>query len=325
MRAIVVEKFGAEPVLVDTPAPDPGPGQVQVAIAAASVNPLDQAAAAGYLAGVGSWEFPLVLGFDGAGVVSAVGEGVSSYSVGDRVYGQFWDAPQRWGTFAESTMVSAQPGLGALARIPDGLSDAVAAALPTAAMTAVAAVEAAGVQSGQRVLLLGAAGGVGTSVLQVAAARGITVIASASLEQTDQLRALGAASVVPRAAADLEEAVRGAAPQGVDAVLDTTGDAGLVAAAAAAGAVRQGGVVTSIAYGVPDALRTDSRVRVVDFQLERKAQRLAAVSELAAAGTLTPVITGEVAFSDALGALGGLPGRPGQVRGKTILRVTAQP
>ena len=237
---------------------------------------------------------------------------------------QFWDVPQRWGTFAETTVVGTHPVLGALGRILDGLPDAVAAALPTAAMTAVAALEAVGVQRSGRVLLPGAAGGVGTPGVQVAAARGIEVVASAALEQADQLRALGAGAVVPRTPADLVQALRSAAPDGVDAVLDTTGDASLVAAAA--GSVHQGGVVTSIAYGIPDLLRGDARVQVVDFQLERKPEReLAAVGELAAAGTPTPVITGEVTLADAPGALAGLPARPGHLRSKTLLRMTAHP
>lgn len=319
MRAIIVKQFGAELEAVDLPTPSPGPGQVQVALSAASVNPLDRAAAAGYLAQVGSWEFPLVLGFDGAGTVSGVGEGVTAYAVGDRVYGQLWDAPHRWGTFAETTVVSAEPALGALARVPHGVSDSAAAALPTAAMTAVAALEATGVQPGATVLLLGAAGGVGTMAVQVAAARGITLIASAAPEQADQLHALGAHHVLPRAAAELPEALRSAAPGGVDAVLDATGDTTLVTAAAQG--VRTGGVVTSISYGIPDALRADTRVRVVDFRLDRKPQRLAAAGDLAAAGALTPVITAEVPFADALSALAGLPARPGRVRGKTVVRI----
>ncbi|GAA4484125.1 NADP-dependent oxidoreductase [Actinoallomurus oryzae] len=319
MRAIGIEHFGETPALKEVPVPEPGSGEVQIAIEAASTNPLDLAIASGVLAALGECRFPLTLGMDGAGTVTAVGDGVTEFRVGDRVFGQFWSRPLRSGSFAEVAVVQAVPAFGALARIPDELPSDVAAALPTAGMTALGAIDVMRVPEGGTLAILGATGGVGTFAVQAAAARGIRVIATASAQVAEEVRELGATAIVVRGAEPLDQALRRLAPEGVDAIFDTVGDRSLTSSVA--GAVRDGGALLSIASGVDEKLLAEERIRVADYRLDRKPERLAELTKLVTAGTIRPVIGAVLSLEEAPRTLtGGV--EPTGMRGKTVLRVS---
>lgn len=318
MRAISIEHFGETPALRQVPVPEPGSGEVQVAIEAASTNPLDRAIASGALAEIGEYRFPLTLGMDGAGTVIATGDHVTEFRVGERVFGQFWSRPLRSGTFAGVAVVQAIPVFGALGRVPGGLPSEVAAALPTAGMTALGAIDAMRVPEGGTLVVLGATGGVGTFAVQAAAARGIRVIATASAQVAEEVRELGATEIVERGAEPLDRALRGLAPDGVDAVLDAVGDRSLTSGAA--GALRGGGALLSIAFGVGEGLLADERIRASEYRLDRKPERLAELATLVAAGTIRPVIGAMLPLEEAPRALtSGI--EPTGMRGKTVLRV----
>ncbi|MGW6443679.1 NADP-dependent oxidoreductase [Lentzea sp. NPDC055074] len=154
--------FGAELALVEIPRPAPEPGQLLVRLLAASVNPFDRKVVNGMLRGSAPHRFPLVPGTDGAGEVEGSGE---------RIFGTFFHRPVGGGTYAEYVTVPAE---NALAPIPEGLDPAVAAALPTAGMTALQLVESLG--TAQSVLVVGATGGVGSFAVQIARAAGKRVI-----------------------------------------------------------------------------------------------------------------------------------------------------
>src|ERR1700751_3483114 len=129
MQAVTVTEYGATPAVAEVPTPEPGPGQVLIRLRAAGMNPMDRALASG------AWKpmpatFPMVLGVDGAGVVEQLGPGASRFSVGDDLFGQLLIAPLgSAGTYAEYVAVTED---APLARVPGGLDDVVAAALPTA-------------------------------------------------------------------------------------------------------------------------------------------------------------------------------------------------
>lgn len=315
MQGIGIENFGESPHLIEVPLPDPGAGEIEIELYAASRNPLDEAVAAGHLAGLGEFRFPLILGFDGAGVVRRVGGGVTGFAAGDRVFGQFWDSPMQLGTFAEATLVPARPALGALRRIPDQVGFEHAAAAPTAAMTAAGAVDSSGAQRGDAVLILGATGGVGTFAVQEARARGIRVIAPARDEVADALRELGVDEVLPRDEA-LADAVVGLGAGTFAAVLDFAGATDSVEVAAEG--VRDGGTVVSTAYGVPDSLRSQNRIVAMDYVLDDKPARLDRLADSLAAGIIRPVIVQEIGIEDA--ARGAARG-DGGLRGKTVIRL----
>jgi NADPH:quinone reductase-like Zn-dependent oxidoreductase len=226
MRAIALADFGVAPALHDLPVPQPGPGEVRVRVRASSVNGFDGAVAAGYLKGMMEYRFPVVLGKDFAGTVEALGPGASRFAVGDPVFGVVTPA-LAVRAFAEYLANAEDMGI---ARLPTGLDPAAAGALGLAGTAALQAVEAVAPGAGETVLVSGATGGVGALAVQLAAARGARVLATArSGEETDFVRDLGAAHAVDYTA-DLAAAVRAVSPQGVDAVIHLAGDGAALAA-----------------------------------------------------------------------------------------------
>jgi NADPH:quinone reductase-like Zn-dependent oxidoreductase len=219
MRAAIYDSFGGADVLDVREVADPpvGPDTVLVRVRATSVNPVDWKIREGYLQAAYPHHLPIVPGWDVAGVVEAVGPAVTTgVAVGDEVYGYVRRDDVKHGTAAE--LVPA-PERTVTAK-PAALSFEEAAALPLAGLTAYQALtEALDVQSGDRVLVHAAAGGVGHLAVQIATALGAEVVATASPANHDFLRALGASEVVDYHAGPVSEQL--AMP--VDAVLDLVG------------------------------------------------------------------------------------------------------
>jgi NADPH:quinone reductase-like Zn-dependent oxidoreductase len=211
MRATQFRTYGGPEVLEWAEAPDPhaGPGQIRIAVRAASVNPIDWKTISGAMAGGKPMEGTGYLGSDAAGVVDEVGDGVTGVSVGDEVFGRGRH------TQAEHAV------LGAWAAKPPSIDWAVAAAAGVAGETAERGLRLLKVNAGDTLFVDGGAGGVGAVAVQMALARGATVIASASEANHDYLRELGATPVVY--GQGLAERVRVAADGPVDAVFDVAG------------------------------------------------------------------------------------------------------
>lgn len=220
-RAVQYRRFGGPEVLevVEREDPVPGEGQVRLAVRAAAVNPLDWKLRTGAMAGTPAPPEPQVPGYDVAGVVDAVGEGVTDLAVGDEVLGK---AP---GAYAEKAVANA----GSLVRKPEGLSWEVAASLPVVVSTAYRALDQLGLgegdHTGTTLVVDGASGGVGVYAVQLAVARGATVVGTASAAHQDDVRALGATPVVY--GEGLVERVRELAPRGVDLAFETAGKGAL--------------------------------------------------------------------------------------------------
>ena len=215
-------------------------------MAASSVNGFDAMASAGYLAGMLPHTYPAVLGKDYAGTVEQLGAAVSGLAVGDEVFGTVLALEVGKGTIAEHAVVPVADGL---ARRPDGLGVAEAGVLGLAGVTAVQAIAELGLRPGETVLVGGAAGGVGSLAVQLAAAAGAQVVASTRNRDHHQyLTSLGADNVVV-GSGDLAAQVRELVPDGVDAALHLAGDVDAVAAA-----VRdEGRLSTPAAQLTPDA------------------------------------------------------------------------
>jgi NADPH:quinone reductase-like Zn-dependent oxidoreductase len=314
VRAVVIPGFGVEPELADLPVPEPAEGEILVRMRAAGVNPFDWKVIDGALRGVVEHRFPLVMGSDGAGVVEAVGAGVASFAVGDRVFGQLMKVALGRGSYAEQVLAAAD---GKLALVPEGLSFEVAAALPTASVTAYQAVQAAGLEPGQTLLVNGASGGVGQSAVQLAAAAGLRVLATAPSDLSDHLRDLGATEVVDFTRGSTADQVRAAHPDGIDAVLDLVSTAGQ--ADALVDLLRSGGIVIST-NGALDLASLEARgLRGVNFYSDATPEALTAVATLAAAGQLRVTIDTSVPLADAPAAIA--RARSGHARGKTVIQV----
>src|SRR5215211_1765278 len=222
MKAFVLPAFDEQPMVADLPTPEAGPGQVLVRVRAASVNGIDLSIASGRLQGMLEYDFPVILGKGFAGTVEAVGSGVTGFAAGDRVFGVVSEpSPLSSRSFAEYLAVPAGPNL---TRIPEGVDVAAAGVLGLAGTAALQAVEAIAPAAGETVLVSGATGGVGTYAVQLVAARGATVIATARPGgDAAFVRDLGATHSIDYTG-DVAAQVRAIRPNGVDAVLHFAGD-----------------------------------------------------------------------------------------------------
>ena len=211
VRALQFTGYGGPEVLEWAEAPEPhaGPGQLRVAVRAASVNPGDWKAFTGAMSGGEPMAGTGYLGYDAAGVVDEVGEGVSGVAVGADVFGRGRH------TQAEYAL------LGSWAAKPPPIDWAVAAAAGVAGETSERGLRLLDVKAGDTVFVDGGAGGVGAVAVQLARVRGARVIASASQANHDYLREIGATPV--RYGPDVAERVRAAADGPVDAVFDVAG------------------------------------------------------------------------------------------------------
>jgi NADPH:quinone reductase len=220
MKAITLDELGTPPTLrADLPAPSPGPNDVLIRVYASSVNPVDNAIAAGGLKDMVEHEFPITLGRDYAGVVEQVGADVTRFSVGDEVFGFIgaMNPTVHAGSWAELIVA---PESVSIARKADGVQLATAGAAPLVAITAMSAIDVLALAQGDTLLVVGATGGVGSIAVQLAAAARATVIAPALPEDEPYLHELGVADLLPRDG-DVAAAVRRRYPDGVDALLDT--------------------------------------------------------------------------------------------------------
>ncbi|MFJ5776461.1 NADP-dependent oxidoreductase [Streptomyces sp. NPDC093094] len=304
MRAAVIDGFGTPDTLhlADLPVPRPGPGEVLVEVAAAGVNAIDWASRAGRAVGVPS--FPAVLGWDLAGTVAATGPGAGRFAVGDAVYGmpRF---PALAGAYAEYAVAPETE----LAAVPGGLTMVEAAAVPMPALTAWQTLfELGGLTAGQRVLVAGAAGGVGHIVVQLAADAGAEVIGTASARNRDFVLSLGAKEVV---AHDMVREVGN-----VDLAVDPMGGAEYFRML---DVVRPGGIVVTLKGEGPQHRRAaqEHRVRAGFTYVQPDSGVLDRLAPLLAEGRLRPHVErvfplGEAAQAHELG-------EQGHVRGRLVL------
>jgi NADPH:quinone reductase len=223
MRAITVSEYGAEARLAEMPDPKAGQGQVLVRIAVAGVNPIDRRLADGAFQATMPARFPFILGSDFAGIIEAVGDGGRKFVPGEEVFGEILIAPLgSAGTYAEHVAVNED---APLARVPDGLDLVVAAALPGAGGTALQIAESLTPLRGKTVLLVGAAGGVGSFAIQFLARAGAHVIAVARANSADRLRDYGAVETIDYTLASVADSVRATHADGVDVLIDVANDA----------------------------------------------------------------------------------------------------
>lgn len=307
MRAITYSRYGGSDVLALTDLPEPkvGPDSVLVRVRASSVNPVDWKVRAGYLDALMDVVFPVVPGWDVAGVVERVGPDAPEFAVGDEVFGYVRKDWVQGGTLAE--LVAAP--VRTLARKPASLTFEEAAAVPLTGLTAYQSIERTGVRAGQTVLVHAAAGGVGQFAVQIARARGARVIGTASPANHEYLRTLGAE---PVAYGDgLVDRVRALAPDGVDVVLDFGTD-DLVATTRAL--LAPGGTVASI---VNPAARTELGGHYL--WVRPSSEDLAALATMADAGQLAVDVAAVFDLADAAAAHE--LSESGHVRGKVVVRV----
>jgi len=306
MRAARVHAAGGPEALRVERVPMPAlrDGEVLVRVHYASINPVDWK-----LQEAGRLPLPAVPGGDFAGEVVAVGTGVRGYACGDRVAG-IVDPRERSGSYAEYV---AAP-VDAIVPVPAAVTLQEAAAYPTVSVAAWRyLVQAAQLRAGERVLVHGGAGGVGSMVVQLAKARGAYVIATASARNHDYLRGLGADEVVDYRAVRFEDVVRE-----VDVVVDTVGGDTLERSPQV---LRDGGRLVTLVGQVPEALCRLGRIACPDTPPWSVQEGLRGVAPLIEAGRLAMHIDGLYGLDDIVQAQ--QHNRAGNTRGKVVVAIAA--
>jgi NADPH:quinone reductase-like Zn-dependent oxidoreductase len=290
--------------VAEVPAPEPGPDEVRIKVEAAAINPVDLATRGGAFGA----RLPTgrhVLGWDAAGAIDALGSSVTDFAIGDRVAALSLWFREYHGAYAEQVVVPAE----AVARVPDGLSSVEAATLPLNGLTALQALELTGLPAGQTIAVTGAAGAVGAYAVQLAARRGLRVVAVAGAHDEQLVRDLGAFALVPRSD-DPSAGIHAVVPDGVDGLLDTAN-----IGAPMLRAVHNGGIFLAVTGpAVPEPERQID-VRLVLVRAD--AAQLAELLRLAADGQLTPRVAATYPFEEAAQAHARL--EEGGVRGRLVL------
>ena len=315
MRAVVQQTLGGPEVLTvqQVLRPQPVPTEVLVRVHAAGVNPVDwKTRAGGGMAGV-LGEPPFILGWDVSGVVEKVGFGVTTLREGDEVYGMPW-FPRAAGGYAEYVTAPARQ----FARKPTSVSHEQAAAMPLAALTAwQAIVDTAEVQSGQRVLIHAAAGGVGHLAVQFAKHLGAHVIGTASKQRHDWLTKLGADELIDYTTDRFEDAVGD-----VDVVIDLVGDHHDNTSIRSLDVLRPDGLIVAIPAGVSPELAAAAKakgVRASAFLVEPDGPALTRIAALIDSGAVA--IEVEEIFPLEQAVVAHTRGESNRTRGKLVLRV----
>ncbi|WP_341996500.1 NADP-dependent oxidoreductase [Microbacterium sp. LWH7-1.2] len=292
MLAYALAAVDTEPGFLEVPTPQVDKGEVLVRVTAASVNPHDGQVATGEAARYMQYRYPVVLGSDFAGVVEAVGREVDDLAVGDRVFGLVRERIAARGSLAPLLATPREH----LAPTPTTITDQQAGVLGLAAITALHCVDATGALTrGDLVLVNGATGGVGTYVVQLLAAQGVAVIATARPSAADYIREAGATHAVDWTAGDLKGAVSALAPHGVAAIIDVITSTPEVLTALSHRLLGPGGRVVSTRHAVDQArVKAGTGVNVLS---EASADVLDRVAQLADAHVLRAPITASVPFA----------------------------
>lgn len=304
MRAVRIHSFGGPEVLriEETPQPEPQTGELLVRVAAAAVNPVDWMIRTGSLQSLLNHTLPVTLGCDVAGTVEQLGPGVEGFREGDSVYA--FIHLERLGAFAEFATVRAQEA----ARKPETLDSVHAASVPVAVLTAWQAIfDAAGLESGQTILVHAAAGGIGSMAVQLAKWKGARVIGTASEKNHEYVAALGADQVIDYRKTPFETAVRN-----VDVVLDTLGGE---TQEKSFQVLKPGGFLVSLVSPPPQ----NKGVRAVMIGVETNGKRLEEAARLIDDGVLKTLVETVLPLEEAAKAIA--LSESGRTRGKIVLRV----
>lgn len=308
IQAIRVHSYGGPKQLQldEIPRPVPQEDEVLVRVHAAGVNPIDWKIRAGQLKDFMPMTLPYVPGVDIAGVVEEVGPGVTAFQQGQKVFGQ----SRRGGAYTEYTAAS----VNTLALKPETLDFDEAATIPVGATTAWQALFDHGkLQPGQRVLILGGAGGVGLFAVQFARWKGAHVIGTASTRHLDFMRSLGAEEVIDYTTTDVEKAVHD-----VDLVLDTVGGDEL---AGIWPVLKSGGTLVSIAGQPSEEKARERNVRTARFAAQTSSDLLTTFAHLIDDGQIKVTVANRIPLREAFKAHE--ISQSGHGRGRIVLQTGA--
>ncbi|HEY9632943.1 MAG TPA: NADP-dependent oxidoreductase [Coleofasciculaceae cyanobacterium] len=308
MKAVRIHTQGGPDALVyeDAPRPTPLTNEVLIRVRAASVNPVDWKICDGYGKEIFNHQMPLILGWDVAGTIEAVGPEVDKFKLGDPVYG--YTSLFRDGAYAEFVIAKQEE----IAVKPASLDFVQAAAVPVGALTAWQVMfDTASLQENQKVLIHAASGGVGSMAVQLAKAKGVYVIGTASARNADFVRELGVDEFIDYQATQFETVVHD-----VDVVLDTIGGDTQVRSF---GVLRKDGFLVSIAEPPSQELAAQHGVRSKMVGALPNGTQLSEIAALIDSGKVKPFVETVLPLSEARRAHE--MSQSGRTRGKIVLQV----
>lgn len=311
MKAIQINSYGGREVLEineNASKPIPAKGQVLVEVYATSINPIDWKVRAGYLKEMVPLQFPATLGGDFSGVICEVGEGVTNFKVGDEVYGQCGILNGGSGSFAEFAAANA---LKILVK-PKTLDFTHAAALPLTGISALQALEDhIHLAKGQKILIHGGAGGIGTIAIQLAKALGAYVATTVSADDKDYAQSLGADEVIDYKNEAFEEILKD-----YDAVFDTVGGE---TTDRSFRVLKKGGIIVSMVGQTSMELAKKYGVVAIGQNTDANPERLNRLAKLVNSGEIKAYIDKFFPLEQAKDAFEHL--EKGHPRGKVVLRI----
>lgn len=315
MKAIIMRDFGgAEQLkLEQVEVPVPGPEEVQIQLAYTAVNPVDWKIRTGLLQKRLPHQFPLIPGWDAAGIVTAVGEKVTQFQVGDQVFAYCRKPVIQWGTYAEYICYPAKD----VAKKPVNLSFAQAAAIPLAGLTAWQALfDAAGLKSRESILIQAGAGGVGSLAIQFAKLAGAYVITTAREQNHAYVKRLGADAIIDYHTQSTRSELKRIAPDGIDVVFDTLGGEALTESFSY---LKPQGRLVSIVEPPNQELAAKFQVQAQHVFVLPNGKELQHLSDLIQEGKVQPIPIQEMPLEKAAEAQE--LNRQGHTQGKIVLRI----
>lgn len=279
-RAIIINQYGGKEQLKESTVtlPELKKNQVLVNVQATSINPIDWKLRQGYLQQKYPWEFPIILGWDVAGVIEEVGEDVTQWKIGDQVFAR--PATTRFGTYADHTIIDAD----LLVKIPANVSYKAAAAVPLAGLTAYQVLFDHGkLKAGQKVLIHAGSGGVGTFAIQLAKLQGAYVYTTASKKNHDLLKSLGADETIDYHTTDFAKVVSQA-----DLVVDALGGSDMQQKSM--DVLKPGGYLISLGSIEDESLAKEKQINAKGIWLDENSEQLQALADYMETSKLKSVI-----------------------------------
>lgn len=315
MKVANIDGFGDldQIKIADIPTPSPKANDIQIKIAYAAINPVDWKICAGFLRERMPYEFPITLGWDVAGVVSAVGENVSAFKPGDEVFAYARKDKIKDGTLAEYICLDAKN----VALKPSGLSLSEAASIPLTGLTAWQSLfDAAKLQPEDVIFIPAGAGGVGSMAIQLAKHHGATVITTASERSHPYVEKLGADVVIDYHKEDFAEKIRELYPDGIDVVFDLMGGETLDASLTT---LKSGGRLVSLLKELSPEEAKQCNISAYYVFVQPSGEQLKLIADLLASKKIASPKIKEYPFSQAKEALQEL--KQGHTHGKIVVKV----
>jgi NADPH:quinone reductase-like Zn-dependent oxidoreductase len=312
MKAVVVHEYGGPEVLKyeDAPRPEPKENEILIRVIAAGVNPVDGMVRSGMFAKHSKNAFPMIPGYDVAGIVEKTGAKIDKYKPGDAVYAYI--GLKKGGGYAEYAVATDKE----VSPKPKSLTFTEAAAVPLAAETAWQALfDTAKLGAGQTVLIHGGSGGVGSFAIQIAKARGAKVFATASTSNQELLKQLGADVAIDYTKQKFEDIAKD-----VDVVMDSIGKDTL---ARSYGVVKKGGFIVSLVARPDPAELEKHGIRGAPMGVDPNSAELAELTKLIDAKKVKVVVSQTFALAEAAKAQE--QAATGHTRGKVVLKIADEP